>query len=79
VVGDFDPAALVWRWQHPDPGVDELAGSVLHLVHEGTKANKSRRAIFRDIWARVHDRPLPEDFGLMPRTVIPYMEEPWFC
>lgn len=72
---DFDPAGLVWRWKHADPAVDELAASVLRAVTEGTKAGKSRREIFGDIW----DRPLPPDFSLLPRTVIPYMEEPWFC
>ena len=53
--------------------MDELAASVLHQVHEGTKAGKSRREIFSALY------PLPVDFGLLPRTVIPYMEEPWFC
>jgi hypothetical protein len=79
VIAGFDPSGLVWRWRHPDPGVDELSASVLRSVHEGTKARRTRRAIFREIWDRVHSRPLPEDFSLLPRTVVPYMEEPWFC
>jgi hypothetical protein len=59
--------------------VDELAASILRIVHEGTKARRTRRAIFREIWDRLHSRPLPDDFGLLPRTVVPYLEEPWFC
>jgi hypothetical protein len=27
----------------------------------------------------VADRPLPENFDLMPRATIPYMDEPWYC
>jgi hypothetical protein len=79
VLTGFDAAGLVWRWQHPDPGIDELAASVLHIVHEGTKAGSGRGKVFRDIWDRVHSRPMPENPRLLPRTVIPYMEEPWFC
>jgi hypothetical protein len=79
VTDGFDGASLTWKWRHADPAVDDLARDVLHIVHAGTKANASRRQVFREIESRVHGRRPVEDFGLMPRTVIPYMEEPWFC
>jgi radical SAM superfamily enzyme YgiQ (UPF0313 family) len=79
VTGDFDPAALVWRWKHRDPSVDALASDALHVVNEGTKTGASRRQMFRSLWELAEDQPLPDNFDLMPRTVIPYLEEPWFC
>jgi hypothetical protein len=79
VTGRFDAASLSWPWRHPDPAVDELATDVLRIVHEGTRRNATRREIFFEIEHRVHGRRPVEDPDLLPRTVIPYMEEPWFC
>jgi len=78
-VTGFDPAALVWRWKHPDPAVDQLAADVMGAVQNGVKIVASRAETFDAIWQLVHGRPAPVDEGLLPRTVIPYMEEPWFC
>src|SRR5258708_2604131 len=75
VVGGFDKPALLHRWKHPDPAVDELASKALKIA--GLKG--SRREIFRKLWDLVAERPLPEDFDLMPRVTIPYMDEPWYC
>jgi hypothetical protein len=75
IVGGFDEPALLYRWKHSDPAVDELAGEALKLA--GLKG--SRREIFRKLWDLVASRPLPEDFDLMPRATIPYMDEPWYC
>lgn len=79
ILEGFEPAQLTWKWRHPDAAVDALARDVLHLVHEGTRCGASRRETFAEIEARVHGRPPVDDFGILPRTVIPYMEEPWFC
>ncbi len=75
VVGGFDEPALLHRWKHSDPAVDELAGQALKIA--GLK--RSRREIFRKLWDLAAERPLPEDFDLMPRATIPYMDEPWYC
>jgi len=75
VTAGFDEPALLYRWKHSDPAVDELAGQALKLA--GLKG--SRREIFRKLWELVSERPLPEDFDLMPRATIPYMDEPWYC
>ena len=75
VVTGFDEPALLYRWKHPDAAVDALAEQALKLAaHKG-----SRREIFRKMWDLVADRPLPENFDLMPRATIPYMDEPWYC
>jgi radical SAM superfamily enzyme YgiQ (UPF0313 family) len=75
VVTGFDEPALLYRWQHPDPQVDSLASEALNLA----ALEEPRREIFRRMWNLAAERPLPEDFDLMPRATIPYMDEPWFC
>jgi len=71
----FDEPALLYRWKHPDAGIDRMANEALKLA-----AQKSpRHVIFRNMWNLAADRPLPENFDLMPRATIPYMDEPWFC
>jgi radical SAM superfamily enzyme YgiQ (UPF0313 family) len=71
----FDAPALLYRWKHPDPAVDALAEQAVQLA----AGKGSRREIFRKMWNLVADRPLPENFDLMPRATIPYMDEPWYC
>jgi radical SAM superfamily enzyme YgiQ (UPF0313 family) len=79
VVGPFDQEALIYRWQHPDPEVDALAARVLAIVTAEQRRRTPRREVFRQICELAHSRLLPENFDLLPRTVIPYMDEPWFC
>ena len=75
VIAGFDEPALLYRWKHPDPRVDALAVEAMKLAAlEG-----SRREIFRKLWDLAADRPLAEDFDLMPRATIPYLDEPWYC
>ncbi|HEV2688032.1 MAG TPA: radical SAM protein, partial [Bryobacteraceae bacterium] len=75
VVTGFDEPALLYRWKHPDAGVDVLAEQALKLAAQ----KGSRHEIFRQMWDLAADHPLPENFDLMPRATIPYMDEPWYC
>jgi radical SAM superfamily enzyme YgiQ (UPF0313 family) len=75
VVTGFDEPALLYRWKHPDPQVDALASEALRLA----STEGPRREIFHKMWDLAADRPLPDDFDLMPRATIPYMDEPWYC
>jgi radical SAM superfamily enzyme YgiQ (UPF0313 family) len=75
VVGAFDDPALLYRWRHRDPEVDALAGQALRIA----ASRGSRREIFSYLWNLVSERPLFEDLDLLPRTAIPYLDEPWFC
>jgi len=75
VITGFDEPALLYRWKHQDPSVDALAAKALKLA--GAKG--SRREIFSRLWALASDEALPENFELMPRATIPYMDEPWYC
>jgi len=76
VITGFDEPALLYSWKHPDPEVDALAGEALKLAAvEGT-----RREVFHKLWdLAASEEMLPENFDLMPRATIPYMDEPWYC
>jgi hypothetical protein len=75
VVTDFDRPALLHRWKHADPRVDATAAQATRLVAGGG----SRREIFQRLWNLAADKPLPENFHLVARAAIPYMDEPWYC
>jgi radical SAM superfamily enzyme YgiQ (UPF0313 family) len=75
VVTDFDPPALLHRWQHAAPAIDRLAEDALKIA--GRKG--SRPQLFAQIWERAHGAPLYEPLDLLPRAAIPYMDEPWYC
>lgn len=79
LVGEFDRRALVYPWRHPLQAVDALGERVSRIVRAGVAARRSRAEVFWEVWEAAHARPAPDDYRLLPRTVIPYMEEPWFC
>ena len=79
LTGPFDGVGLVYPWKHPDPKVDALADRVFGLVIEGQKRNHGRVEIFRAIWRLAQDEPLRENFSLIPRAAVPYLDEPWYC
>ncbi len=74
-IQEFDSPALLYRWQHPDPEMDALAQRALALA----SSKAPRPGVFRQLWSLAAGDPLPEDFDLMPRATIPYLDEPWFC
>jgi hypothetical protein len=75
----FDDAALVYRWRHADPKLDQLSARILTLVEFEERQRRPRREIFAKIWSLASDEPLPENYDLLPRAAIPYMDEPWYC
>ena len=79
LIQDFDARALAYPWRHPAPEVDALADRVSTVVRAGVTARKTRSEIFYEVWEAAYDQSLPEDRRLLPRTVIPFLEEPWFC
>jgi hypothetical protein len=84
-LGEFDPAALSYRWQHADPRVDGLQTEVLDSVKRGEARRESREQIFSRVWnlasqacgAALSQMPVAE--MLLPRVKIPYLDEPWYC
>ncbi|MGH9647854.1 MAG: CUAEP/CCAEP-tail radical SAM (seleno)protein [Bryobacteraceae bacterium] len=75
VLNGFEAPALLHRWKHSDPEMDALAGQVLRTA----ATSGSRREVFARIWELAHSQPLPENFDLLPRAAIPYLDEPWYC
>jgi radical SAM superfamily enzyme YgiQ (UPF0313 family) len=83
MVGEFDPAALVYPWKHPDPRVDALQRKVQDTVHALEHEKKSRAEIFDALWSLAHEaagRPWhPVSAPRLARAAIPYLNEPWYC
>lgn len=75
----FDRPGLLHRWRHPEPALDQLAARVFQLVASEQKAGTPRRAIFSQVWTLAHDGMPPENFDLLPRATVPYLDEPWYC
>jgi radical SAM superfamily enzyme YgiQ (UPF0313 family) len=75
----FVDSALLHRWHHPDSRVDALADRIFRIVAAGQKAGTPRRPLFARIWAESHDDKPLENFDLMPRATVPYLDEPWYC
>jgi radical SAM superfamily enzyme YgiQ (UPF0313 family) len=74
-IGPFDPKSLVFPWKHADPQVDVLARDVFKLIHQ--QRDRPRREIFAEICSLAGLRL--ENFDLVPRAAIPYLDEPWYC
>ncbi len=80
-IGAFDPAALSWQWQHPDPEMDQLCSDLQRLIRAGDRRGASRTELFEIIWQRAFGELLGvlPDFHLQDRATIPYLTEPWYC
>jgi radical SAM superfamily enzyme YgiQ (UPF0313 family) len=79
VAGHFDPASLAHPWKHPDEQMDMLAERALNLVRRAQAKNAPRHEVFRQLWTMAHNSEPPDEFDLMPRCTVPYLEEPWYC
>jgi hypothetical protein len=80
VVGEFDEAALAYRWAHPDSRVDQLCEAILTIVKEGQDQEQSRSEMFDRVWqsaceAAGEQRELPA----YSRQPVPRLSENWFC
>jgi radical SAM superfamily enzyme YgiQ (UPF0313 family) len=86
-VDEFDPAALVYPWQHPDPRMDRLHAGILALVSDTQSGQEDRAAIFAQVWnlaAAAAGMPSSGGSSLATafagaREPIPHLSEPWYC
>jgi radical SAM superfamily enzyme YgiQ (UPF0313 family) len=84
----FDEDALCYRWEHPDPRVDELQKDVEAAVKESLceLGSGSRRIVFDAVWqtlGRYLDIPSPQ-LRVEPASerlsmAIPRLSEAWYC
>ncbi len=83
LVGEFDPAALVYPWRNADPRLDALQRQVQEAVHSAEHRGETRSQIFDTIWTLAHGavgRPWhPGSAPRLVRAAIPYLNEPWYC
>jgi radical SAM superfamily enzyme YgiQ (UPF0313 family) len=80
VVGEFDEAALAYRWAHPDPRVDQLCEAVLAIVKDGQDNEQSRSEIFDRVWlAACQAAGEQRDLPMFSRQPVPRLSENWFC
>lgn len=73
----FDPAALSYRWQHPDAEMDLLCADLQKLVGLGDRLGVSRGELFAMIWERAFGTP--GDFKAGSRPAVPHLTEAWYC
>ena len=82
VAGPFDPKTLTYPWSHPDSRVDDLQRDVMALA--GVRMTQSRRDMFERIRDLAHFTSTDHQIkrspdSVMPRTSVPYLNEPWYC
>ena len=87
VAGEFDRAALLHPWRHPDPEVDALQARIEALVRRsgaGAAPGRERRALFARV-AALAGAEVGEDSNALaagrvaPRAPVPFLTEPWYC
>ncbi len=76
IVGPFDSRLLVYPWRGE---LDDFAAKILRLVDRLQKQSQTRAQIFSAIWTESGNDPLPENFHLIPRAAVPFLNEPWYC
>jgi radical SAM superfamily enzyme YgiQ (UPF0313 family) len=86
MVGEFDPAGLLYPWKHADPRLDALAERIQDLASEGEKQKKSRAEIFASIWRAAaaaagagEADPAWQLPALAKSAPVPRLSEPWYC
>ena len=84
-LGELDPAAYSYHWQHPDPRMDDLHRDISGLVEKAQRVQADPIETFFSIKALAfaaaeRDMCLScsiNDYG--ERKVIPHLTETWFC
>ena len=76
-VQPFDPAALSYKWRHPDPEMDRLCADLQKTVALGERLGRSRGEIFAMIWERAFGSA--PDFAVANGAAAPRLTEAWYC
>jgi len=86
LVGPFDDAALLYRWEHHDATVDALHDDIVALV-ERADADEPRAVTFARVWDLARDAcgigdgalDLPAQSVAGAQPTLPHLSEPWYC
>jgi len=84
-LGALDPSAYTYRWQHPDPRMDQLHAQVARLVEQAQATEEDAITTFFQIqelaMAACGKRSNAADaiaqYGA--RKILPHLTESWFC
>ncbi|MEZ4663201.1 MAG: hypothetical protein R2911_37110 [Caldilineaceae bacterium] len=90
LVGEFDEAALVYPWRHPDQCMDELQEAVLKIVQQGDERGLKRAEIFAQVWqlatqfGGLSSVGADDNYAKMPPVSLhskpaPRLLENWYC
>jgi len=84
-LGELDAAAYTYRWQHPDPRMDNLQHEIAALVEHAQRIQADPIETFFHIKslalaASGQDTCVPCDIqGYGTKKVLPHLSESWFC
>ena len=84
-IGELDPAAYTYHWQHPDPRMDRLHRQISTLVESTEKSQADPIETLLQVKALALAE-LGQDFSVAqalqrygPRKILPHLTETWFC
>lgn len=75
---DYDPEALTYGWESPDPAVDQVQREISNLAEEGAVGGESPVATLEKMWSLC----VPGTLRIPAATtgkMRPRLTEPWFC
>ncbi|GAC1361762.1 MAG: CUAEP/CCAEP-tail radical SAM protein [Ktedonobacteraceae bacterium] len=84
-IGELDPAAYTYRWQHPDPRMDALQAKIAALVNQAECAQANGILTFFQVKALAYAAQSQSfsTFGAFRNygapKVLPHLTESWFC
>ncbi len=84
-IGELDPGAYTYRWQHPDPRMDELQVKIAALVDKAECSQADGLLTFFQVKALVYAAQ-GQKFSTFrafrqygQRSILPHLTESWFC
>ncbi|MHB8481631.1 MAG: CUAEP/CCAEP-tail radical SAM (seleno)protein [Nitrospiria bacterium] len=84
-LGPLAEESFTYRWNHPDPRMDDLQKSVSKLVEAGTQNEEDPETLFyriQELAYALYERRAPRAVQHTPdlnRKKPPRLTEPWFC
>jgi radical SAM superfamily enzyme YgiQ (UPF0313 family) len=84
-IGELDPGAYTYRWQHPDPRMDELQVKIAALVDKAECAQTDGLLTFFQVKTLAHTA-MGQRFSTFKafrqygsQKILPHLTESWFC
>ena len=82
-LGTLDQSSFSYRWEHPNPQMDELYKAVNTKVEKNSRLGVTAEKTFHNVWelaAEIQGETPPRHQPLSPNRIrAPRLTEPWFC